>query len=586
VTAGNAAAVAALCQRLEGLPLALELAAARAGVLTPTQMAMRLSRRFELLARRGGEADPRHRSLRAALDWSHRLLPAELQRFFASLSVFRGSFTVAAAEAVYNDQGARSGRSTAPSSLGHLQQLQRCSLVIAEDTTRPSGPESGESPKDAGPAPRYRTDASRLMADATEEEPSHLHPVVRDSNGESRYYLLETLREYGAEQLAPEEQDSLERRHAAYYMALAEQVPGDRQVWLDHLEQEHDNLRAALDRSVARGDLETGVRLGTALGALWIDRHYWPEGRARLAQLLSRLPPDVSPQSRAHLLNQAATLAWAQGDFIEARALRSESVAIWRTLADHKAVAYSLFFLALIVHDLGEYRTARSLYEESLELQGERNDRQGIGFALNNLGLLSHEEGDDATAQTLLERSLAIFRELNDQHAMALSLHNLAEVARSQGDQVTARRLGEESLSFRRKLVPEDKRCISASLHSLAGLALLQGDLDAARSLYAQSLVMRREIGEKRGIAECLGGLARVAIRLRQPERAARLFGAVEAIREAIGAPLPPCDHADHRRDLAAVRSALGERVFAAAWARGRGMGLDQAIKTALEFAT
>jgi predicted ATPase/DNA-binding SARP family transcriptional activator len=594
VTKANAAAVAALCQRLEGLPLALELAAARAGVLTPAQMVARLSRRFDLLARRGGEADPRHRSLRAALDWSHRLLPLELQRFFASLSVFRGGFTLAAVEAVCGDCGFGSGAGAIQNAtseirnftvLESLQQLRECSLLLAEETSGISGHGAAESSAGGRPVLRRQTDVSRRMSDASGDDTRPLDRAPAPCEAEMRYRLLETLREYGAAQLAPGEQDRLARRHAEYFLRLAEQGSADREAWLEQLTREHDNLRTALDWSLASGEIETSTRLGIALGALWNERHFWAEGRQRLAEILSRLPPHASPQSRAHLLNQAATLAWAQGDFVEARSMRTESVAIWRTLEDRKALAYSLFFLALVVHEQGDAEAAQRLYEESLLIQRERNDRQGIGFALNNLGLLAHEQGDHETARALCEQSLALFRELKDNHAAALSLHNLAEVARYQGDRVTARRLGEESLALRRELVPEDRRCISASFNSLGGLALEEGDLEAARSLYARSLVMRRELGEKRGIAECLGGLARVAARLRQPERAARLFGAVAALREVIGAPLPPCDHSDHQRSLSAVRTALGEPAFAAAWARGRGMRLDQAITAALEIA-
>ena len=264
VTRSNAGAVAALCRRLEGIPLALELAAARAGVMTPTQMLARLDQRFELLVSRHRDVTPRHRSLRAALEWSDQLLSPDLQQFFARLSVFRGGWTLEAAEAVCGCWVLGLGSSELslpniqhptpdhqPPVLEFLSRLRECSLVQAEEGAE-----------------------------------------------ETRFRLLETVRDYAAEQLAPEEQRELSRRHAAHYLALVERaqpaLKGPEQgVWLERLEREHDNLRAVLAWSVAGGEVETGLRLGGALWWFWSLRGYLTEGRERLAELLALGREDI-----------------------------------------------------------------------------------------------------------------------------------------------------------------------------------------------------------------------------------------------------------------------------------------------------
>jgi predicted ATPase len=267
VTASNAAALADLCCRLEGIPLALELAAARVGVLTPAQILARLSQRFDLLARRGREPGARHASLRAAIDWSYHLLSPELQRFFPLLSVFRGGFTLEAAEAVCETAAA----------LDALTELRECSLVLAE--------ESGE---------------------------------------EMRYGLLETLREYGAEQLTPEERAELARRHRDHFLQLGEQAEEEltgaaQGEWLERLETERENLRSALACCAERGEAKPGLRLSGSLARFWAVRGYLREGREYLTRLLALPGAEVCREARAKALNGAGILARLQSDYRAAR---------------------------------------------------------------------------------------------------------------------------------------------------------------------------------------------------------------------------------------------------------------------------
>jgi predicted ATPase/DNA-binding SARP family transcriptional activator len=638
ITATNAAAVASLCARLEGLPLALELAAARARLLTPQQMLVRLEQRegalWDMLVSRQRELDPRHRSLRATLDWSYQLLAPELRRFFARLCVFRGGWTLAAAEAVCEQ----------PLALEYLEQLTECSLVLAEQpsVTRRDGVGNGDhfGPGALNPGP------ARLAADP-----------------EMRFRLLETLREYAAEQLPPEERAALTERHAAYYCALAEQaereLQGAGQVqWLERLEQEHDNLRAALDwameqSSIAlRGDnperpadneaLITGLRLAGALWEFWAPRGYVAEGRARLAKLLalsaldrsqaagevrpqapgdpsagaSLQRPTAAAQARAKALACAGILAQFQGDYTEARAFLEESLAIRRELGSQWQIAFSLTALAAVARYQSDYMSARMFGEEGLKIWRALDEKPGVAWSINHLAVLAGHQGDYATQRVLHEQGLAIRRELGDWWGAAFSLSGLGTMARHLGDWEAARSFYEEALAIRRELGDEggiatslsylgqvalhrgdpdqasplleeslrirqalgDQTGIAGSLHALGLIACHRGDWERARSLFEESLLLRREAGDREGIAECLEGLAWVTCARGQFLRAARLFGAAAALREALGAPLSPGDRAHYEQHVEASRAGLGEAAFAAAWEEGRALTAEQAV--------
>jgi predicted ATPase/DNA-binding SARP family transcriptional activator len=357
LTEANAASTAALCQKLEGLPLALELAAARAAVLTPAQMLTRLSQRFDFLATHGRAADARHRSLRTALDWSHQLLSPELQRFFARLSIFRGGWTLAAAETVCEE----------PRALEHLSRLRESSLV-----------------------------------DAAENE------------GEIRFRLLETLREYAAEQLPTAERALLAKRHAEYYMTLGEQVEPELQgpemaAWLDRLEREHDNAWAALAWSQTEaGDLELGLRLAGALRAFWNLRGYWGEVRGWLVRALAHPKARARTRVRAKALYVAAVMAQRLGDYGAAHSLYGESLAIWREIGSRPDIAASLSHLAYLAHRQAQARVARSLYEESLMIWWDLGSKEGITACLEGLGRVAGTVGQSERAARLLGAAVAL----------------------------------------------------------------------------------------------------------------------------------------------------------------------------------
>jgi predicted ATPase/DNA-binding SARP family transcriptional activator len=558
VTPGNAAAVAALCHRLEGLPLALELAAARARMLTPAQMLSRLDQRFELLTTRLRDASPRQRSLRATLDWSHQLLTPELQRLFARLSVFRGGWTLEAAERICED------------SLEALTALQESSLVIAQA-----------------------------------------------SGSEMRYRMLETLREYGEEQLSLEEMVALRNGHALYYLSLAEEAePGvlgpDQRARLVQLEEEYENLRAALDWAVegvgsgqwtvdspARSNtsptlpelptahcplptvVEIGLRLAGAMWWFWTARGNLSEGRERLARLLA-LSEDARRQAPDASVPVVRAFGWAEADPAFTGACgypRSGCMAS----GDSNARAKAQLCAAVLAQLQCDHDAARSLYEACLARAREVGDGWAAALSLTGLGFLAQFQGDNPGARLLLEQSLPVWQAIEQPWGRALALNGLADVEVSEGDCDAALPLFEESLAIRRRL--GDQWGIAVSVSGLGHLARQRGDGAAARAFYGESLTIRRELGDRWGIAECLEDVAALTLAA-GPDAgtAVRLFGAAAALREAIGTPLRPANRADYERRVAAARAALGEVAFAEAWAGGSRLTWEQAVAAALAW--
>jgi len=618
LTAGNAAAVAGLCRRLEGLPLAIELASARAGVLTLQQMHSRLEQRFELLVGRQRSGDPRHRSLRAALSWSYQLLAPEMQQFFAQLSVFRGGWTVEAAEAVCGE----------PRALEYLEHLRECSLVQATETAG-GGAECSE--------------------------------VVM------RFHLLETLREYGAEQLAEEERGAVARQHAQFFLTLAETAERelaqrDQRLWLDRLEREHDNMRAALAWSMDSGELELGLRLGSALEGFWCTRGYLMEGGDRILRLLAH-PAAAAPTAvRARALSVAGRLDGLQrnvSDLEAARRLHEESLAIWRALEDRAGIGRALLELGWLAVNKWDLMTARPLVEESLAIRRELGDRGEIAEAITCLAEVRRLERDLPAACVLVEESLMLWRALDDRARISSALGDLGYLTFRQGDIDRARTLIEESLTMAREL--DDRVGIAWAITRLGYVAHGQEEYPAARALFEQSLPLWRELGLKNGLIEtlfhlayilqhegnyaaayavleemlgitrgttapmallgnaaadlgrweeaaahcaqslricspdrvrswhvmawALTGLARVAHARARPARAARLLAAVPALWAGSYASWWPNERDDFERVVSATRAQLDEAEFAAAWAEGQAMPLEQIIAEALQEA-
>lgn len=533
LTEESAPVVAEICGRLDGLPLAIELAAAHSGLLPPQVMLRRLERRFALLADGPRDLPLRQRTLRDAIAWSHDLLSADEQALFRRLSVFVGGCTLEAAEAVSGLEG---------DTLPVLARLVKQSLLVQA---------------------------------AISDQP--------------RLRLLETIREYGRERLdASGEAGLLYQRHAIYFQDLAERaepalVGPDQAHWLDQLEREHDNLRAALFWSVAAEEAEMAQRLAAALWWFWARRGYLSEGREWLERAIGAKGP-VSDKVRAKALHRLGNFALDLGDYAYARDCYEKSLAIRRTLGDSHGVASVLNGLGLVAAYQGDYPAAQSLHEESLGIRREWGDDTEVALSLNNLGDVASDEGHYARAQALHTESLSLRERMGDTAHLAYSFYNLAEAVGSQGADEEAYRLLQRSLSLFRAV--GDRVGIAHALHGLARAACRRSDGVAAAGLYAEALSLRQKVGDKRGIVECLEGLAGLATGRVHATSGARLLGAASAMRDALGAPIPPA----HRPSVAAIaeslRVRLGAEAFLAAATAGRLMQLDDVIAQARTLAT
>jgi predicted ATPase/DNA-binding CsgD family transcriptional regulator len=528
LTGENASAIVEICVRLDGLPLAIELAVARIKLLPPQSMLAQLKQhRLRLL--RGGARDlpARQQTLRNAIEWSHDLLYAGEQSLFRRLSVFGGGCTLEAAESV-------------------------CTAI-------------DEPPVDILDGLTSLIDKSLLRQ-------------VEQAGGEPRVRMLQTIREYALECLAASgEAMQIQNAHAVYYLALAEEAEprltsGEQRLWLDRLEAEHDNLRAALRWSLEQGESAMALRLGGALWPFWHVRGYLSEGRRWLEDALAG-GGSASASVRAKALNGAGTLAHYQSDYGRAAELCGKSLQLSRQLEDKKGIASALNGLALVARSGERYAAARGMYEEAREMFRELGDEWGVAHSLHYEGISVWQQGKHAEARPLLEKSLKLYRELGDRQGIAGVLH-LLRVA--QDDYETARAMCEESVHICREI--GDKRGMARGLIGLGEVALGQGDFPTARAAYQESTAIFEELGDKWFLAVSLDGLAGVIAAEGQSTRAAKLLGAAEALLEAIGAPLPLHCRPAHERTLAAIRARLDDKSLAAAWAEGRAMTPEQAV--------
>jgi non-specific serine/threonine protein kinase len=368
-----------------------------------------------------------------------------------------------------------------------------------------------------------------------------------DEQGQGRYRFLETVRQYARDRLLEAgEAESVRRRHLEFFLRWAEEAEprlrSEQVEWLERLEREHDNLRTALEwGKTAASDDEAALRLASALGWFWWMRGHMSEGGEHLADLLPRTEALGPTAARANALNWYARLVRLFGDTATARALYEEALAISRTSGDKSGIGYSLNALGVVSLHAGDYQSARPLLEESLAIYRKLGDHDGVAGVLANLGSLAYHLGDFGPARAPLEESLAAFREANNRGAVAYSLHYLGHIARAEGNYSQARRF------------------------------------------YEEELVVARELGHKIAIQATVDAIGQLAAAERQPARAARLMGAAEAMRDALHVPVPYSWRADHDRAVNTARVALGEDAFAAAWAEGRAMPLDQAVVHALE---
>lgn len=532
LTPENARAVAEICERLEGIPLAIELAAARIGVLSAEQISDRLGQSPKLLTKGERTADHRHSTLRATLDWSYELLGGHEQALFRRLSAFAGGFTLEAAESV-----GTGGSIDAGDVLELLSMLVDKSLVVAEES--------------------WETGA--------------------------RYRLLEPIRQYAREKLSVSgEGEAVGRRHAAFFLALAEEaepeLKGPRQArWLDRLETEHDNFRAALSWSLGRG-VDLGPRIACALRLFWYTRGYLSEGRTYLE---AAARSDVAPATvRAKALVGLGWIAEPQGDYERASAAYEESLKLYRECDDKKGVASALGDLGSLALDQGDYEQAGSLLEESLRLHRELESREDVIGVLDGLGVLASAKGDRDQSISFFSEALVLSRGLGNVRRTASSLGNLGITMLVHGDTEEATVLLEESLAQFRNI--GDISNIAVGLVYSALAALTQGDHERARVLCKESLELLQKSENRQLIADCLEVLAAATAAQGRAQRAARLWGAAEALRAEIGVPLQPEDSKLLDPYLAAARLSLGENAWQTSLAEGRAMVPEQSVDYAL----
>jgi predicted ATPase/DNA-binding CsgD family transcriptional regulator len=577
LTADNAATIVEICIRLDGLPLAIELAAARIKVLTPQALLARLDRRLQVLT--GGPRDlpGRQRTPRHTIEWSYELLPVEEQRLFRQLAVFVGGCAFQAVEAVSED--------------------------MSEETTA-------------------------VLETMTSLLDKNLLRQTEQEDGEPWFMMLETIREFGLEALAERgELEALRHTHAEYYLQLAEEAEPALQgplqaTWLERLERELDNLRAALsyllERTEDRESNEMALRLGAALSWFWVVRLHAHEGWTFLERALER-SEGVAVAVRAKALYVAGYLAWQLGNLNRSEELCQQSLALFREGGDVTGIgnalmylgntswmmgelatarfhleeslklskdtgdkinmAWSLMVLSIVNFDLGEYPQGYSHAEESLLLFREIGNKRGIAFALNQLAYGHLGEGDAAKAHPLYEESSALFTEIGEKTYERFALLGLGRVAFLQGNLSLARSLLEEaSTTFQGEEDPWDQNSKAFALSHLARVVAFEGDFVKARALYEQCLAISKQVGFKTDMPFHLEGLAAVVAAQGELPWAARLWGAAEALRDGMGSPILPVYRADYERSVAATRTQLEEQAFATAWAEGGTMTLDQVL--------
>lgn len=616
LTPTNAPVVAAICRRLDGLPLALELAAARLRLFPPEALLARLGQRLPLLTDGPRDLPTHQHTLRATLDWSYALLSEDEQALLRSMAVFSGGTTLEALEALWDMVAAQDS-----SLLDLLTTLVNHSLVQREQALGGGVLESGVS-----------DDAFTGVA----------------ASDHVRMGMLEIIREYAGERLcAAGEEDTACQAHAHYFLALAEQaepeLEGSRQAnWLVWLEQDHANFRAALQWSREQQAAETGLRLAGALWRFWYQRGYLGEGRAWLDEFLAlaetcdpseHAQVDVLEQDpgqemyaawRAKALHGAGWLAFGQGDYLGAQGYHEASLALRRQIEDRAGVAHSLNNLGGVASTLGDYAHAAALLEESLSLYRQLDDSYGIASVLHNLAGIAWAQGDYARARVLCDEELVLRRRLGDSAGIARALEGLGILACELGGYREAQTFHGEGLRLARRI--GDRRRIAYALYLLGDATRMQGAYSRAEVLYCAGQARFQDLGDGSGVADVQRGLGALAMARREwaqardlfgaslqyaqehdtkqeiaqclegiagtlgrdnaeaadHDVAARLYGAAASVRAAIEAPQSPSEAVAVEEHVTQVRATLGEERFIAAWAQGEQLPLDETINSAL----
>jgi non-specific serine/threonine protein kinase len=612
LTDKNAQVVAEICARLDGMPLAIELAAARIKLLSPQDLLARLGQRLDLLKAGPRDRPARHQTLRQAIAWSYDLLNEDERILFRRLAVFLGGFSLAAAEEVGNHDGSL-----------NLDVVDGVEALLDQSLLRQQ----------------------------------------EDRDGGTRFLMLETIREFGLECLEQSEDlESTRQAHAHCFLSVAEQAESgltgpEQGTWFDQLDAGHDNLRAALSWAEERADAAFGLRIGAALWRFWVARGHLEEGRHRLEKLLAMPSATVPTAVRARALNGIGTVAHNQGDNAQARSYLEESLQLFRRLDDRRGVAVVLNNLAWVACELSDLDVADSLSKEALTLNRGLGEKRGVAVALNNLGWVANYRGEYQEARSYHEQSLSLRREIGDQRGTAFALANLAwaeqyhgdydrgltlineateilravndnllmgfarliegaiaydqgafepgetimeesfelwmsvgnrsgnawamgqlgAIVQDLGDHARAERLQRDALSLW-----EAVGCrwgIATTQHRLGGLAMARGHKDRAMTHLRESLHICMEIGDKRGIADGLDSIAKVAAERGELETATRLLGASSTLRDSIDVPVPRRRLEDYRQSVDMLEKGLGDSDFSKAWSEGMEMTPEQAVR-------
>jgi predicted ATPase len=532
LTDDNAPDVVAICRRVDGLPLALELAAARMRRLSPSGLLARLQPRLPLLSAGSPTLPQRQRTLRQTISWSFGLLTRREQTLLERLAVFVGGFTVAGAEAVCREDGAP-----------EFDTVDGLDALVGHSLLQPRN----------------------------------------EPDGALRFTMLETIREFALERLeASAAYQTVRARHSDFYRTLAEAAgpeltePGQR-VWLDRLERERDDLDAALDWYCEHRP-EVALEVATQLAPLWRLRGPFRTGWGWLRRALERAP-HAPGEVRALALQRAGELAFRLGDYDAATDCFQDAATTWRGLGRVGGVAHALHLLATLSHRREDYARAERLYGEALALWRTVDDAWGVPISLHALGTVADERGDLERAERLYGEALALWRRTTDTMGVAVSLDALGGLARARGELPRAEALHGEALALKRQL--GERRLLEFSLYNLCLDAYLAGDRTRAAALGREAVSLCLELGKTADAARRLEGLAEAAAASGSAAPAAVLLGAAAAIRAEIG--VPPRDGAAHGRLLETVRAAVPPPDFAAAWERGRRTAPEQAVEVLMD---
>jgi len=597
LTSQNVAPVAQICARLDGIPLAIELAATQLEGLSLEKLAQRLDHRLTSFASASSTAMPHQQTLRASIEWSYELLSPAEQALLRRLSIFASGWSLEAAEAAC---------------AGDFKLPLATDNPVAQSNTAPVGWAVDLQSSEVLTSLLRLVNKSLVVATVVDEP--------------SRYHLLETIHEFASEKLrASGEAEAMGRQHAALYLTLAEAAEegliGVQQgEWLTRLEAEHDNLRAALSWTLSH-NREGAARLVAGVWRFWSMRGYLSEGRSWLETTLAQSSPTPSPL-RANLLNAAGWLAAVQGDYAAAAVLLHQSLTMAQAVGSIAAQAKALNSLGVLAWNLADYPAAERLLGESLSLRRSLNDRWGMTQSLNNLAIIAAEQGDYRQAAQMYAQNLAIQRELGDSYGISASLNNLAATALYEGDYATAQPAAEECLLLSHEQGDQDG--IALALLNLASALLFQQAYDAANDRFDECLALMRALGDQTGIVQSLTGLANVArqqasfgqatarykealtiaealdyklgavgaleglalvaVAVAQAEQGARLLGAAAALRQAINVPLHTFDRHEYEQAVVTLRQQLDGDRFDQQWASGQALALAIATADALSL--